>query len=190
MGRGKEPEVARIIKMLLPCSRARAVFAAAGVQLANAAPAGLLLDEHGGTFVLRVDGLEVLEVADPAADSGIWLEVALPLPESLLAEIRGFAGNYRLPLAPMSPPPSELTEVPILAAGHVPGKNLFVYCEESALQVRATGPQTLELARHRGSSGPGRCPAGSRPGGAPDRGRHGPAAVLLAGAGAGVALIK
>ena len=146
MGRGKEPEVARIIKMLLPCSRTRAVFAAAGVQLANAAPAGLLLDEHGGTFVLRVDGLEVLEVADPAADSGIWLEVALPLPESLLAEIRGFAGNYRLPLAPMSPPPSELTEVPILAAGHVPGKNLFVYSEESALQARAAGPQTLELS--------------------------------------------
>lgn len=146
MGRGKEPEVARIIKMLLPCSRARAVFAAAGVQLANAAPASLLLDEHGGTFVLRVDGLEVLEVADPAADSGIWLEVALPLPGSLLAEIRGFAGNYRLPLAPMSPPPSELTEVPILAAFHVPGQNLFIYCEEPNLRVRATVPQTLEMA--------------------------------------------
>jgi hypothetical protein len=132
--------------MWLPCSRARAVFASEGVQLVNAAPTAVVGDEHGGAFILRVEGLQVLEGTDPAPGSAIRLEVTLPLPEALLAEIREFAGNHRLPLAPLPPPPSELAEAPILAASHVPGRNLFVYCEEPVLHVRALDPQTLELA--------------------------------------------
>ena len=132
--------------MLLPCSRARAVFALQELQLTNPSPTGVLWDEHGGTFVLRVEGLEVGAAADPAAESGLWLEVACPLPVAFRDEIREFANQHRLPLAPMSPAPAELTETPILAAGHVPEKNLFIYCEEPTLRARLTGHETLELA--------------------------------------------
>jgi len=137
--------------MWLHCSRALAIFAPQGIKMENAAPGEMQWDEHGGTFVLRVGGLEVTPIAEPAAvaepapTSGIWLEVALPLPESLLSAIREFAGAHRLPLTLLSPPPAELTETPILAAAHVPGQNLFIYCEEPQLHLRALGPHTLEL---------------------------------------------
>ena len=131
--------------MWLHCSRALAIFAPQGIKMESAAPGEMQWDEHGGTFVPRVGGLEVTPVAEPAPASGIWLEVALPLPESLLPAIREFAGAHRLPLTLLSPPPAELTETPILAAGHVPGQNLFIYCEEPQLHLRARGPQTLEL---------------------------------------------
>jgi hypothetical protein len=132
--------------MLLPCSRALAIFTPEGIALGGAFPAQMQWDEHGGTFVLRVGGLEVSPVAEPPAASGIWLEVALPLPESLLSAMREFAGAHRLPLTPRSPPPPELTETPMLAAAHVPGPNRFIYCEEPQLRARALDPQTLEIA--------------------------------------------
>lgn len=132
--------------MLVPCSRVRAVFTPEGIQLHNPAPVSMLWDEHGGTFVLKVSDLEVLEAAAAPAESGIWLDLALTAPQALLQEITGFARHHRLPLAPLSPPPAELTEAPMLAAFHVPGQNLFVYCEDPRLRVRVSGPRTLELA--------------------------------------------
>jgi hypothetical protein len=132
--------------MLLPCSRALAVFAPEGIALGGAFPARMQWDEHGGTFVLRLTELEVSPVAETPAASGIWLEVALPLPESLLSAMREFAGAHRLPLTLPSPPPAELAETPMLAAAHVPGPNRFIYCEEPALRARALGPQALEIA--------------------------------------------
>jgi len=132
--------------MLLPCSRALAIFAPEGIALGGALPARMQWDEHGGTFVLRLEGLEVSAVAETPAASGIWLEVALPLPESVLSAMREFAGAHRLPLTPLSPPPAELTETPMLAAAHVPGPSLFIYCEDPQLRVRAQGPQSLEIA--------------------------------------------
>jgi hypothetical protein len=132
--------------MLVPCSRARAVFIPAGIYLHHPAPVSMLWDEHGGTFILRVSELKVLKDAGAAAESGIWLDLAFTGPQALLQEITLFARHHRLDLAPMSPPPAELTETPMLAAFHVPGPNLFVYCEDPSLRVRPSGPQTLELA--------------------------------------------
>jgi hypothetical protein len=119
--------------MWLPCSRARAIFALQGIEMESAAPGEMQWDEHGGTFVLRVGGLEVTPVAEPAPASGIWLEVALPLPAPLLPAIREFAGR-RLPLT-LSPRRRRIAE-PYSGAAR-PGQNLFIYCEEPQLHLRA-----------------------------------------------------
>ena len=126
------------------CPRAEAVFAPEGVRLANETPAPMVWDEHGGTYVLRVEGLKVMEVPGPGAESGIHFLMALPPPGTLIAAVESFAGQHRLALAPGSPAP-ELALRPILAACHVPGKNLFVYCEEAQLQGRAGAGPTLEF---------------------------------------------
>jgi hypothetical protein len=131
--------------LLLTCSRVRAIFAPEGIILEGREPLDLQLDEHGGTYVLRVVGLEVSQVAEPAPASGIWLEVALPPEGVLLPEIAAFAAQHRLALAPVSPPPAELLETPILAACHIPGKNLFIYGEATQLRVRLLDPRSLEL---------------------------------------------
>jgi hypothetical protein len=127
------------------CPRAEAVFPAEEVRLANETPAVMLWDEHGGTYVLRVEDLKVMDSLRPGAESGIRLEVALPAAETLVAGVESFAGQHRLPLA-AGPATPELALRPILAACHVPGKNLFVYCEEAQLQVRPGAGSTLEFA--------------------------------------------
>lgn len=132
--------------MLLSCSQVRAVFAPEGLRLQNDSPVAMWWDEHGGTFVLKVTELEVLEAAPAEAASGIRLELALPEPQALLREISGFASQHQLLLAPPEPRPAELLVPPVLAAFHVPGPNLFIYCEDPELRVRALGPQTLELS--------------------------------------------
>jgi len=127
------------------CPRAAAVFPAERVFLANdAGPASLLLDEHGRTFVLRVEGLKVVEAPGPEAESGILLEVALPDGQKFTAWLESFAGRHRLVLESGSPTP-ELALRPTLAACHVPGSHLFVYAEDSQLQVRPASGQTLEI---------------------------------------------
>jgi hypothetical protein len=65
--------------------------------------------------------------------------------ETLIAAVAEFAGRHRLPLAP-GPCAPELDLRPILAACHVPGKNLFVYCEEAQLQVRPGAGKTLTFS--------------------------------------------
>ena len=57
--------------MWLPCSRALAIFTPEGIALGGAFPAQMQWDEHGGTFVLRLEGLEVSAVAETPAASGI-----------------------------------------------------------------------------------------------------------------------
>jgi hypothetical protein len=131
--------------MHLPCSRVRAVFAPESILLQNPGPATLIWDEHGGTFVLKVSDLEVKETAGAEAESGLWLEVGLAGSGTLLEEMTGFAAHHRLTLPAVSPPPGELTEAPILAAFHVPGRDLFIYGESTELRVRA-GPESLEMA--------------------------------------------
>jgi len=131
--------------MQLPCSRARAVFAPESILLQNPGPATLIWDEHGGTFVLKVSGLEVQEAAGAEAESGLWLEVVLVGSGARLEEMAGFAAQHRLALPAMSSPSGELTEAPILAAFHVPGRDLFIYGEATELRVR-TVPQGLEMA--------------------------------------------
>jgi hypothetical protein len=132
--------------MLLPCSQARAVFAPEGLQLSNPGPTAMLWDEHGGTFVLKVSDLVMAADAAGAGESGILLTLVLNDPQARLPEITGFARQHSLALASMSPPPAEVLETPMLAAFHVPERHLFIYCEAPTLRVRASGPQTLELA--------------------------------------------
>lgn len=130
--------------MQFDCSRVLADFPAAKLRLQNREPARLIWDEHGGTFVLRVEGLEVLERPELQGEAGIWLEAVLPPPSSLAGLIEGFAARHDLRLDP-APAAAELLETPILAACHLPGQNLFIFCEASQLTARRRGPQRLEL---------------------------------------------
>jgi hypothetical protein len=131
--------------MLLLCLRVQAVFPGEAVGLASDGPAQILWDEHGGTFILRVGDLKLVDPPEPGVEPGISLELALSPPEPLLEKIRGFAGKHSLSLTPKASPPPELTGKPLLAACHIPGKSLFIFCEEPELQARSTGAQTLKL---------------------------------------------
>ena len=130
--------------MLFSCPRAQANFPTEKLRLANQAPARLVWDEHGGTFVLRVEGLEVLEAQELQGEAGIRLEVALPAPAALAGQLESFAGQHSLHLGP-GPLRVEFSETPFLAAGHIPGKNVFIYCEEPRLTVRRREAQVMEL---------------------------------------------
>jgi hypothetical protein len=125
------------------CPYAEAVFSEAGVRLVNDDLASLLLDEHGGTYVLRVEGLKVMAAPGARAGSAVRLEVALPEGGQTAARVEAFAGRQRLALTPGSPP--ELTLRPHLTACHVPGLNLFVYAEDCQLELRPGSGQTLEI---------------------------------------------
>jgi len=130
--------------MLFECLRVEANFPAEKLRLANLTPARLVWDEHGGTFVLRVEGLEVLEVPGLQGEAGIRLEVALPEPAALAGQIERFAGQHSLHLGP-GPLRVEFSETPFLAACHIPGENLFIFCEEPRLTVRRCGFKTMEM---------------------------------------------
>ena len=69
--------------MLFHCPRVQANFPAEKLRLANQDPARLVWDEHGGTFVLRVEGLEVVAAPELQGEAGIRLEVDLPEPAAL-----------------------------------------------------------------------------------------------------------
>jgi hypothetical protein len=102
----------------------------------------MVWDEHGGTFVLRVDELAAAPVAAGEPETGIIIEIPLSLPEGLISSLEKFAAQQQLPLAPPSGP--ELLEVAVLAACHLPGQNLFVFAEEPHLSVKRRG-EAVEL---------------------------------------------
>jgi hypothetical protein len=129
--------------MLIPCSRTQAIFAVQGVRLDRRTPASMVWDEHGGTFVLRVEELAATEVAAGEPETGIILEIPLSAREELIRSLEGFAAQQQLPLAPPSSP--ELLEDVVLAACHLPGQNLFVFAEEPRLVVKRRG-EAVELA--------------------------------------------
>lgn len=129
--------------MLFHCLRVEANFPAEKLCLVNHGPARLVWDEHGGTFVLRVEGLEARDAPEPKG-TGIFLGVSLPEAESLAQLIENFAGAHDLRLTP-GPAGAELAEAPLLAACHIPGKNLFLYCETPQFTARLTGTDTLDL---------------------------------------------
>ena len=129
--------------MLIPCSRAQAMFADPGIRLARHTPGFMVWDEHGGTFVLRVEELAATEVAAGEPETGIILEIPLSAREELIRSLEEFAAQQQLPLAPPSGP--ELVEDVVLAACHLPGQNLFVFAEEPRLAVKRRG-EAVELA--------------------------------------------
>jgi hypothetical protein len=102
----------------------------------------MVWDEHGGTFVLRVDELEATEVAAGEPESGIITEIPLSAREGLVRGLEEFAARQQLPLAPPSGP--ELEEELVLAACHLPVQNLFVFAEEPRLLVKRRG-EAVEL---------------------------------------------
>ena len=130
--------------MLFHCPRVEANFPGEGLRLENRDPARLVWDEHGGTFVLRIEGLEVREAPELQGEAGLRLEADLPEPAALARLIEDFAGRHALRLGP-GPGGPGLSEKPILAACHIPGKNLFIFCEEPRLTVQRRESQSLEL---------------------------------------------
>jgi len=131
--------------MLLHCSRVQAAFVPEEVCLASPGPTKVLLDEHGGTFVLKVGDLKVMEITGAGEESGIFWEIDLSSPETLIKEMEEFAARHSLPLTPGGPAPPELVESAILAACHIPEKNLFVFVEEPQLKARTAAAATLKL---------------------------------------------
>jgi hypothetical protein len=129
--------------MLIPCSRAQAVFPVHGVRLNRHIPGFMVWDEHGGTYVLRVEELAPTAAAGGEAEAGILLEIPLDPRESLIAALEEFAAQQQLPLAPPAAP--ELSEAAILAACHLPGQNLFIFAEEPLLVAKRRG-KIVELA--------------------------------------------
>ncbi|MFA5110369.1 MAG: hypothetical protein WC443_03095, partial [Desulfobaccales bacterium] len=123
--------------MLIPCLRARACFADPGLKLELKTPASLMWDEHGGTFVLKVGELDVAEAGAAEAEPGFSLTIPLTQTEALCRDLEEFAAQQQLPLTePMGP---ELAETVMLAACHVPGKNLFIFAEAPALAATRRG---------------------------------------------------
>jgi len=129
--------------MLIPCLKAEARFADPGLRLERATPAPMVWDEHGGTFVLRVEDLEVAEVSPPDPESRLSLTISLAPPEQLICVLEEFAAQHQLPQTPPSAP--ELAETAILAACHLPGRNLFIFAEAPGLVARTHGAN-LEVA--------------------------------------------
>jgi hypothetical protein len=130
--------------MLFHCHRVRANFPGEKLFLVNQDQTGLLWDEHGGTFVLRVEGLEVVEAPEAEGEVGVRIEVDLPEPAVLAQRIESFAGKHNLRLG-QETAAEVISETPTLVAGHIPGKQLFVYCEAPRLTLRPSGRQSMEL---------------------------------------------
>jgi hypothetical protein len=130
--------------MLIACSRLQAAFPAEGVNMVGGAAAQSLWDEHGGTFVIRLEGLAASESPASPGESSLTWEIQLAPAAALIGQITEFAAQQSLPLAPA--PAASLLLEPLLCACHLPGRSLFIFCETPQLLVRPAGPQTLELA--------------------------------------------
>ena len=129
--------------MLILCNRFQASFADPGIRLELGGPASMVWDEHGGTFVLKLGDLKVTDLMTPIEESGCRLEISLTPGPALISALEEFAGLHQFPLAPPAAP--ELEEVALLAACHLPGKNLFVFAEEPTLTAVKLG-ESVELA--------------------------------------------
>jgi hypothetical protein len=111
--------------------------------LERSTPGFMVWDEHGGTFVLRVEELAVTEANADELEAGIIVEIPLSAREGLIHSLEAFAVQQQLPLAPASEP--GLLAEAVLAACHLPERNLFIFAEEPRLAVKRRG-ETVELA--------------------------------------------
>ena len=160
--------------MLIPCSRVQAMMADPGIRLDRHTPDCMVWDEHGGTYVLRVNDLTATEVAADASETGIILEIPLSGPEALIRSLEEFAASnsshwprprarncWRRP-----------SWRPVTCRGRT--------C--SSLRRAAPGGQKARGGRGTGGGRPFQDPAGplqgNRPGHSPHQGRHGPAGCL------------
>ena len=106
--------------MLFHCHRVQANFPGEKLGLVNREQAKLLWDEHGGTFVLRVEGLEAVEVPEAPGEAGVRLEFDLPEPASLARRWRISPGGTACDWVGAGR--RGVSETAILVACHTPGK--------------------------------------------------------------------
>ena len=132
--------------MLLRCSRVQVLFPQEKLFLESTEPAPLLLDEHGGTLILKLMDLKLVEVAAPGEESGFLLELALTPAETLVRDIEAFAREQNLALPPLAATPEVCLVRPILAACHLPGPKKFIFAEESTLEARSGKGGVMDLA--------------------------------------------
>jgi hypothetical protein len=132
--------------MYLTCASLLARLPSEGWQVFNEKPVPLLWDcHHGDTFVLMAKGLMAEPLAQDTAAEPITLEVKLTPDADVLREIETFAAHHNLALAGWPTLPEELEEPLTLAACHLPGPKLFVFCEKATLRARATAEGNVRL---------------------------------------------
>jgi hypothetical protein len=132
--------------MHLTCTFLQARLPSEGWQVFSEKPLPLLWDcHHGDTFVLLAKGLTAEPLSKDAAAPPITLEVSLTPHAQVLGEIETFAAHQNLPIAAWSTLPEELEEPLTLAACHLPGPKLFVFCENATLRARATPEGNVRL---------------------------------------------
>jgi hypothetical protein len=129
--------------MLIACSLLQAFFPAEGIKLGPGAAPQSLWDEHGGTFVIRLEGLEAAELPAGPGEASLSWEIDLGDPAALSAQIKEFAAQQSLPLT--RPAAESLGLAPVLCACHLPGRSLFIFCEAPQLEVRQVALQTVKL---------------------------------------------
>jgi hypothetical protein len=103
--------------------------------------------EHGGTLIVKVGDLQFAEISDSGEESGLFLELEINSPETLIQEIQGFAAEQDLTLLPPGPlSASECLVRPILAACHAPEQQKFIFAEDSRLEARPGKAGMVEIA--------------------------------------------
>jgi len=133
--------------MLLHCPQVQALFPKDHIRLEHEGPAWMFWTEHGGTLILKVGDLKFSEIAEGGGESGLFLEVEITPPETIVHKIESFAAKESLTLPPpTSPPVSECLIQPILAACHVPSQKKFIFAEKSLLEARPGKTGIVKIA--------------------------------------------
>ena len=132
--------------MYLTCTFLQARLPSEGWQVFAEKPVPLLWDcHHGDTFVLMAKGLTAEPMPQDAPAEPITLEVSLTPDADVLREIETFAAHQNLALAGSPTLPEALEEPLTLAACHLPGPKLFIFCEQATLTARATAEGNVRL---------------------------------------------
>ncbi len=130
--------------MRLALKKVQAIFPGDQVRLEAAGEASMFWDEHGGTFVVRLEGLKICPWPGEECAPGVRLVLELTPHETVIRELQNFAGAMNLPPAP-APAAPEVTEQPFLVAAHVPDRSLFIFAEEAQLAARGAAPGEMEI---------------------------------------------
>jgi hypothetical protein len=133
--------------MYLTCTLLQARLPSEGWLVSAEKPVPLLWDcHHGDTFVLMAKGLTAEPLSGEAEAKPITLEVSLTPDADVIREIETFAAHHNLALAGWPTLPEELEEPLTLAACHLPGPKLFIFCEKATLTARATADGRVRLS--------------------------------------------